>query len=773
MQEPHTAISAGQHVVVRDERWTVVHTETFDSIRLLQLRGIDRDNRDEVQSILTPFDTVAPAGRSSSLRRRSRRRVLAAAARAATEALPWDVCWTAARARIDLHDWQMAPAAAAVTGTPRILLADGVGLGKTVQAALVIAELIARGLADRVLILTPAAIREQWANELSDRFGLRAVVFDHASLAAAAATLPADVNPWQTTPLIVSSIDLVKRPEVRVAVDAVTFDVLVVDEAHHLTRGSDRGAVVADLAARTPWLVLATATPHGGDDQSYEFLLGLGGAVDAQPTAVFRRTLRVGSASRRTRLLLVTPTAAERELLAETWRYARALARTRTDGARLAGGIIARRAASSAAAAARTVARRLAFLTRQSAPVREQVLPWDDLDTIDDDVTDDALAGPGLPDAAAEIDWLRHLLDLATAASAEWSKRRVVLRLLARTQETLLVFSEYRDVVRQLATSLEATTSAAMLHGGMSPRERKRSIEAFHDGRARVLVATDAAGEGLNLHHHCRTVVNLELPWTPLRHEQRVGRVDRIGQTRTVHAIDLAHRGSYEELVIARLERRRQRAAHALHEQTRRSHSAAPRGEEARVARRLARLSQHCDGGGGAVYSAGWPRRMRDVHRYSTFLVFSLPMLTPSGRLVSRELVIARVVTRRRFSRAVLRSLLHHPQLIAVLAAESDRRVTAIRSGFVSIARSLTDRIGALLVHLDRQAGHMLWQGSLFDRRREQQASRHASSVAAFRDHLSRRLIAVQELQQVRAGEPQLVAAWQGEASCCPASAER
>jgi superfamily II DNA or RNA helicase len=772
MQESHAAISAGQHVVVRDERWTVVHTETFDSIRLLELRGIDRDNRDEVQSILTPFDIVAKAGHTSSLRRRSRRRVLAEAARAATEALPWDVCWTAARARIDLHDWQMAPAAAAVTGTPRILLADGVGLGKTIQAALVIAELLARGLADRVLILTPAAIRDQWANELADRFGLRAVVFDHASLAAAAATLPSDINPWQTTPLIVSSIDLVKRPEVRVAVDAVAFDVLVVDEAHHLTRGSDRGAVVADLAARTPWIVLATATPHGGDDQSYEFLLGLG-AGGGQPTTVFRRTLRVGSTSRRTRLLLVTPTAAEGELLAETWRYARALARTRTDGARLAGGIIARRAASSAAAAARTVARRLALLTRQALPTSEQVLPWDDRDAIDDDVSDDALAGLGLPDAATEIEWLRYLFDLATTASAEWSKRRVVLRLLARTRETLLVFSEYRDVVRQLATALEATTSVAMLHGGMSPRERKRSIEAFNEGRARVLVATDAAGEGLNLQHQCRTVVNLELPWTPLRLEQRVGRVDRIGQTRTVHAIDLAHRGSYEELVIARLERRRQRAARVLLEQTRRSHSAAPRSQDASVARRLARLSQHCDGTGGAVYSVGCPRRMRDARRYPTFLVFSLPMVTASGRLVCRELVITRVVTRRRVSRAVLRSLLRHPRLTAVLTAESERRVTALRSGFVGIARSLTDRIGALLVHLDRQAGHTLWQGSLFDRRREQQASRHASSVAALHDHLSRRLIAVQELQQVRAGEPQLVAAWQGEAPCCPASAER
>jgi hypothetical protein len=245
MQEFRTSFSAGQHVLVRDERWTIRHVEQFSTAVLLSLAGTDRTNHNEQASVLTPFDSVTPLAASSRLRHRSRRAVLAAAATASAGALPWCDCWTAADARIDLHAWQLEPARAAITGTMRMLLADGVGLGKTIQAGLIVTELSARGLAERVLVLTPAAIRAQWAGELTSRFALRPVVFDQATLSNAAATLPPDVNPWMTASPIISSIDLVKRPEVRAAIAAVPFDALIVDEAHHLTAGSDRGALVA------------------------------------------------------------------------------------------------------------------------------------------------------------------------------------------------------------------------------------------------------------------------------------------------------------------------------------------------------------------------------------------------------------------------------------------------------------------------------------------------------------------------------------------------
>ena len=179
---------------------------------------------------------------------------------------------------------------AAIGGRTRFLLADEVGLGKTIQCGLILTELRARGLIGRTLILAPASLREQWAAELRDRFRLETQVLDHASLAALVASLPVGVNPWATTEIAVSSIDLVKRPEVRLAIDAVPIDLLIVDEAHHLKADTDRGALVAELATRVPWVVLATATPHSGDDREFAFLRQLGALGPVDDLLVFRRT---------------------------------------------------------------------------------------------------------------------------------------------------------------------------------------------------------------------------------------------------------------------------------------------------------------------------------------------------------------------------------------------------------------------------------------------------------------------------------------------------
>src|SRR4029450_10469250 len=143
--------------------------------------------------------------------------------------------------RMDLMPHQLEPALAIVHGRgTRILIADDVGLGKTVQAALIVAELIARGAVMRGLVLTPAGLREQWVEEFASRFNLRLTLFDMAAVAGDRASLPVGVNPWSVEPFIVTSIDYIKRPEVLPAVRACRWDVVIVDEAHHAATGSDR-----------------------------------------------------------------------------------------------------------------------------------------------------------------------------------------------------------------------------------------------------------------------------------------------------------------------------------------------------------------------------------------------------------------------------------------------------------------------------------------------------------------------------------------------------
>ena len=141
---------------------------------------------------------------------------------------------------------------------------------------------------------------------------------------------------------------------------------------------------------------------------------------------------------------------------------------------------------------------------------------------------------------------------------------RRLARVIDCVREPVLVFTEYRDTLEALVEALAGGRKVGALHGGLSTAARAQLVREFNHGGLDLLIATDAAGEGLNLHHRCRLVIDVELPWNPLRLEQRVGRVDRLGQRRRVHAIRLIHRGTVEDTVLAHLERRRLRARAAL-----------------------------------------------------------------------------------------------------------------------------------------------------------------------------------------------------------------
>ena len=230
------------------------------------------------------------------------------------------------------------------------------------------------------------------------------------------------------------------------------------------------------------------------------------------------------------------------------------------DGARLAVTILRKRALSSPAAAAKSLRRRLALLQGRAQPPRQLQLFEDD-DALDDEVASGALASPGLADTARELRCLVSLIAAADAAQGADSKLRYLQRLVRRLGgESAVVFTEYRDTLLLLAAALPPTLQ---LHGGLVAAERAAVQERFNR-EGGLLLATDAAADGLNLHHRCRLVVNYELPWNPARLEQRIGRVDRIGQRRTVHALTLTARDTAEDLVIANLARRLSRVVAAL-----------------------------------------------------------------------------------------------------------------------------------------------------------------------------------------------------------------
>ena len=382
--------------------------------------------------------------------------------------------------------------------------------------------------------------------------------------------LPGTVNPWSIHPLAITSIDYVKRPEVMRSLEGLIWDLAVLDEAHHLIGRSDRADAAAMLGDRARALVMLTATPHSGDDAAFARLCTLGDADGSAPLLAFRRTRAdVGlHGQRRAPLLRIRPTAAEAAMHEALMAYASLVwnqpGGSGLSGARLAVSVLARRACSSAGSLARSIERRLAILNHQFVPQESQRdLPFAFADA-EDDEPQAVLQPAGLPDEGDERRRLERLLELARRAAKSGESKIVALqRFLSRVDEPAIVFTEYRDTLQRLADALPPL-DAVQLHGGLSPRERAEVTRRFTRGSVRLLLATDAGSEGLNLHHRCRLVINLELPWTPLRLEQRAGRVDRIGQQRRAHAVHLVAAGTCEETTLARLALRVRRIHGAL-----------------------------------------------------------------------------------------------------------------------------------------------------------------------------------------------------------------
>lgn len=565
----------GHIVRARGEPWIVHRHRAGAQGSILDVRGRGADNHGVRASFLLPYEPIEHLPSSDAPRivrprtwRRMARGILA-------EATPsYDALRSPARATLALLPFQLEPAIALVSGlATRLLIADDVGLGKTIQAGLIISETLERRPDAHILVVTPAGLRDQWRGELRDRFDRDSTILDSASIAGQATHW--NGNPWSAPGILLTSLDYVKRPEVARALEALIWDVVVFDEAHALAGRSDRATIASVLARRARTLVLLTATPHSGDDRAFTRLTSLGdfgvpspadSAHRAFPLLVFRRTRHdVGMAStRRTLSLRVRPTAHESEMHRVLMDYVRLVWKTAAvPAARLAMSVLMRRACSSASSLARSIDMRLRLLgTDASRDVLQMGLPFGD--PADEDGEPGAeLSSPGLTDPAEERRWLERLLQLAQLAAALESKPAALRRLLRRADEPAIVFTEYRDTLRHLAHSLR-DFEPAQLHGAMTPAERHDVLGRFVSGDVRVLLATDAASEGLNLHHRCRLVINLELPWTPVRLEQRIGRVERLGQQKRVHAVHLLAAATCEEASVAMLLSRMQRVANVL-----------------------------------------------------------------------------------------------------------------------------------------------------------------------------------------------------------------
>jgi superfamily II DNA or RNA helicase len=553
--------SAGDVVSVRGGSWVVDQATPLADCTLLSLSAERPQGTRESCTLLLPFDRPVLSPRTTRIAAVRPRRWMRHFHFTIGDLRRHGHLSGTAEASIDILPFQLEPALALIEGVAsRFLLADEVGLGKTVQAALMMAELQRRGWCERALILVPSGLRKQWADELKRRFDISSVIVDAEHISTLTHSLPQDINPWSVEPVAITSIDFVKQPEVLHGLRGLVWDILIVDEAHHAASGSLRYDAVAMLARRSRHVVLLTATPHAGDAEAYRAMCDLGKTEPRDPILLFRRTRQQAGLprARHVHLLSVRLTSEETEMhrlldsyVAGLWRIGQA---TDSQEVRLVATVLRKRSFSSAHSLAASVERRLSAISGEIPAPSQPSLLFDGDDGCDDEALH--VSAPAFDRADEEGAVLQTILMAARRAEKDESKLRALKRLLRRVHEPVIVFTEYRDTLETLEREFRGDRKVSMIHGGQRPQDRRDAVNRFTGGTNDLLLATDAGAEGLNLHCRCRAVVNLELPWNPIRLEQRIGRVDRIGQARAVHAINLYADSTAESTVLASLVRR-------------------------------------------------------------------------------------------------------------------------------------------------------------------------------------------------------------------------
>jgi superfamily II DNA or RNA helicase len=783
---------AGSAVVIRQRQWRVEQARQDGDVLRLDVVAAGADGCDPGGgrvTFLSPFDAVSTVTGRSRLRHVKPRRAMArlAALVARVDHVRWPLSLVTAGVVVLPH--QIEPALAVLDGARRVLIADDVGLGKTIEAALVIAEIRRRRSDARVLVVAPAALCTQWQRELSGRFHVNAEIADAASLDRGGAGGERGDNPWTRHLVWIASLDFLKQPHVLDGLPREPIDLVVIDEAHLACGASERHEAACAIAARARRVLLLTATPDSGrpgDRVALDRIGALAGVLD--PLVVFRRTRAdlQWPSKRVVRLHRVPPSCAERAVLDVLTRFERAVLRAAGAGHRAAAilmlSVLRKRALSTSAALALSIDRRLAYLSGD-AVVADWMQPSFafDPDATTDAMTDDdcaALSSEVGLDAARERVWLTRLSRLAGVAGLRDSKLERIARLIDRAHEPVVVFTEFRDSLEALRVHVRSRASVAAVHGGLSTGDQAREIARFLDGGARVLCATDVASQGLNLQGRSRWVVSLDLPWNPVRLTQRAGRVDRIGQSRPVHVTLLARDHPAEDALLVRLAQRVLGAARAFpggdvlagalpEESSLRASVIAGEplslpGETAaferctrwtRPAARLARvflarrnLIRHERGYLGAASGRPMATRARRTRVADAIAVFSVPLMSGGGE-VERHVVGVRLGTTTPLTAVSPARALAEQSLIArarrVQCFLQQRRETnAAREHAVSLALT--------------PVAESRVQAGLFDRRAEQRREAMEQVTRAIADRLARRIAADEADTSVAVGPGRL-----------------
>ena len=473
---------------------------------------------------------------------------------------------------VEPRGYQLVPLLMALRlSTVRLLIADDVGIGKTVEAGLIVRELMDRGEIARLAVLCPPHLVEQWQSELEDRFNLHAVALTASSAARVERELPHGVSLFDHHPVVVVSLDYIKSERNREQFIATAPECIVVDEAHTCASSGTGKQLRFELLQRLAkdaqrHLILLTATPHSGDeaafynllsllDQRFLALQGRMSATDPLRQELARHFVQRrrkdiadwqaetqdghGFARRMKTELTYHLSGEWGQFFDAVQDYCRELAES-AEREGVAGGAglmwyatlaLLRCVASSPAAAVKALTTRL-----------EGAQPDEDLFTderLHDGGTDDLSASdlepPGQVQDASRLQALIASAQRLSGQSGDPKLAALIQHVgqLLRDGYHPVVFCRYIATAHYVATHLKAqfaNVTIEAITGELTPEERRERVEDMGEADRRILVATDCLSEGINLQHLFTAVVHYDLAWNPTRHEQREGRVDRFGQ---------------------------------------------------------------------------------------------------------------------------------------------------------------------------------------------------------------------------------------------------
>ncbi len=598
-----TAFQIGQRVKVRDKQWMIRNIE-YDQDEALLVLESDRDEYGHFETLqifesleeielLTKEDFSFNLGSYQNVELINQAYFL-------DMKHGNDLIMSLARGRVAVEDYQLEPVVKSFAmKNPRMLIADDVGLGKTIEAGLILNELISRNMGERILIVAPASLTTQWQSELQEKFDLHFEIFNYDNINEIRQNIPSGANPWSFRNKIIASIDYLKRDDIKYQLKNIHFDCVIVDECHYIAESGYNAKVNRTarsrfgqfISERCDSLILLSATPHNGNSRAYFSLISLlNGFLAPDENALNPEKLSKYVIRRLKKDILdadgrpkfkerhihdvdVHFNDTEKEVYQAVTRYVQ----KRYDNARkalkegsksqlnaIAFAMLSlrKRLISSSYALKCSLQNRLESLDLQNtveidaaALSETQTFTEEELERLESK----ALSQVYYDDEKllkAEKRSLEKMIEMVEAITPENdSKLQQLLATLRKIDTNVIVFTEYRDTQSYLLDALEKEGfTLGKINGKMSQEERREQIEIFNESRTpMVLVATDAASEGLNLQDNCHTVINYELPWNPNRLEQRNGRVDRWGQTRDVQIYNFYLDDTLEAEILKKL----------------------------------------------------------------------------------------------------------------------------------------------------------------------------------------------------------------------------